>query len=1496
MASMTVAWLLGFGLLASPAWAYLDWQVFQDDDGSMDSHWGCSAARYEVLRKTFVLDKPAGAQDALVQYRMGGNPYHSATRLSYSKPKDGVAWNDMLILVNDMQAVRGSPIELATEGWHKVKIDPRLLKPGENTIDFTWAVEGIPTGRGVMYLGIDTATHKRRSWSSRDRGKTFTSDTLRPNCPPDPKWQGEYMVRLQVARAGSEGPAFTDDFDRSDVMGPDWLVKGGRWDMRPGNLRGNGPGALLMCIRPFQTPLRIEYDCYSDRPGDLSLELRKKLDERGGCFVGFGAENNTLDKIDANGPIAVSKERLIELGRKHKVVVTVGDGGAVTQTIDGRQTLAATVPMLPKRLFFGLSVWQEGVFSHVKVFSARAAATAAAPADEKVAAVRRFWSFNDGPLGPVADKQLQARAEAGCSVNVVDVPTWVYFRAKGRGYTENVEPTQRPQASSPNKGSRFVPDPCLELVDGGAAPDKHAAVTLPIPAMKKGFVEFDVMADHCEDDGLRIRLGDKAGLWIDRDGRYLWQAGTQTIKLIERVQLYHSIHGDAPFTLQPQKWFTIRIEFDLQTSLASVAMVKMFNGVKEPQTEYLPVGEELPLPLDAVKGVTFATGGKGRFLVDNVFAISRTEDLSSDELWHAPARQIMKAYYPLRKDPIYLKTWSMRNIRFQEGSGTPAGDELEDLRTHPEQYATILSCAEQYNRIMVRQAFVGEKMRGLERAWFYAHSVAGDYSAKAAEARGANLKAEHLLGELYEFYAACYLDHLDQDRLKEGFGPRYEALKAALDSAETAIQATRDAMRADVIRRTKTRFSPYALEPVNPRSLPLKFADGAFRRPDGKRDFVFVRGARFLWPSMEEILRFTPLSPLGVGSHLITVAPEPEYVKFATTSWAYHCMTSPPLRSEDRVALRVEYGEHNHQSTLPGWWVEKHKHDRDIFLQTSKGEIFNRSDSSAKQLNYWNPDVLAAQKATLEALADWFIKYGWADRVAYLDLAQEAYYQIATSGGSAGTWETGYNPTAVAAFRARLKGKYRRIETLNGRWGSKYASFEEIRPPEDWGRKPERVPGLTCEFERFRQDSWHAWLKQCQAWFNSRLGRQVPASCQITYNGETCVNSLDWVKLFDTFNIVMEHYYQQFEDRPLLHRYLDCLRQVVNGTTGIGEWYVSGPGDIFDEEAIRNNGLRQTCQQVQWGRSALVYWQGHDFMFIHNGNATENRLGHTLLRYSAAFIPLGIARAEAHRAVYLECPLAQADVGIIESESSFYNAWSSARGGELAALLDSRGHDYGCLFERFIMDGRQPLVPYKLLILPDAGSLPDAFVDKLLDWVRGGGVLLTTGPTGVTDELGSPSGRFLNAVLGAERWVVAKGKLSVKKGTSGVQLVASDSYQQPGLIRRDVGRGKVLLRLSAVSDSALYDAIGCHAPRKFYAAQNRFHLAMRDGAREGLYLSALNPSCYDRLQDEIVLAGQYREVTDVSNNFPIIPRIEDGKTSFTLSLAPAESVMIRIRP
>jgi len=231
---------------------------------------------------------------------------------------------------------------------------------------------------------------------------------------------------------------------------------------------------------------------------------------------------------------------------------------------------------------------------------------------------------------------------------------------------------------------------------------------------------------------------------------------------------------------------------------------------------------------------------------------------------------------------------------------------------------------------------------------------------------------------------------------------------------------------------------------------------------------------------------------------------------------------------------------------------------------------------------------------------------------------------------------------------------------------------------------------------------------------------------------------------------------------------------------------------------------------------------------------------------------------------------------------------------EFSGLLFRKGHNYGYLFERLIMEGRQNLDNYKVIIMPNAPCLPDKFTDKLLGWVKGGGILLTTGAAGVMNEYGVKGGKLPDEVLGAGQWTYEKGKMSVKEEIPGINVLALDSSKQPSLIEKDCGKGKVYMRLNPVKEKATYEIISRFAPRKFHGKDNKFHLAMREGKEKELYLSVLNPECYKQLEDEIVLDGEFKTIADISNNFPILPEIRDGKTSFKISLAPAEGIIIRI--
>ena len=91
----------------------------------------------------------------------------------------------------------------------------------------------------------------------------------------------------------------------------------------------------------------------------------------------------------------------------------------------------------------------------------------------------------------------------------------------------------------------------------------------------------------------------------------------------------------------------------------------------------------------------------------------------------------------------------------------------------------------------------------------------------------------------------------------------------------------------------------------------------------------------------------------------------------------------------------------------------------------------------------WNPKVREMFRAQALAVAESLSKLYPGGAVAF-ELMAEAYNCTKDS-------MTGYNASAKAAFREKMRRTYTTIDALNARWGAQYASFDAIGPPRPRG-------------------------------------------------------------------------------------------------------------------------------------------------------------------------------------------------------------------------------------------------------------------------------------------------------------------------------------------------------------------------------------------------------------------------------------------------------------
>jgi len=191
------------------------WVVVQDDDGDYESHWGTAITPGQRICKLLDLGiSPTQLRAARISYVVGFPPYHNKSGKHFNAPEDGVVWANVIVTLNGAVAARRPAIELMSKGKHLIDVPLELLRQGENRIEFGWEARPKDTpaeaSLGYFYIGIDTDRKTRRSCSTNDNGKTWSFDCLRPGLDPEPRYQGECLIRLEVALPNGDPAEETD--------------------------------------------------------------------------------------------------------------------------------------------------------------------------------------------------------------------------------------------------------------------------------------------------------------------------------------------------------------------------------------------------------------------------------------------------------------------------------------------------------------------------------------------------------------------------------------------------------------------------------------------------------------------------------------------------------------------------------------------------------------------------------------------------------------------------------------------------------------------------------------------------------------------------------------------------------------------------------------------------------------------------------------------------------------------------------------------------------------------------------------------------------------------------------------------------------------------------------------------------------------------------------------------------------------------------------------
>jgi hypothetical protein len=1292
---------------------------------------------------------------------------------------------------------------------------------------------------------------------------------------------------------------FEDDFSAADLEGR-WTPRGaGSWEVRDGALFGRDNG-IIFCDRDIGPDVRVEYDAWSsDPPCDLSVLVsgdparREKL---GGYwtpsyFFGVGAFNNSKHAITRNG---VEIDRTLMEGftgslvqGQHHHIVAQRQGSRLELFIDGRRQLDHDdlFPLEKPGRHVGLYTWTSGFFDNVKIY---ALPTVPEPPPELPTTVADHEGFDAESRG----SETGTRSETGtpgtlekslageASATVVDEPNWAYR----------------------DEAEEWITDRCLRVTRGSGKSDR-AEVSRRFPELDSGILECDILARQ-RGEGFRVSLrttaGDEAAaIFVDRDGVFHAAGGDGPVRLRETIE-YRRRSAPAPFRFEAGRWYTLRMTFDRTAGVVrDIAVVGMYTETKIAnfsrgsfdQGDYHRLGRGLPLlgRPGPIAQAALSIGAGGDYCLDNLHVIGPIgKSRVNGEAIIRPARFLSGRDHPPRKDPIRLDLYSLKGLEPRAGDNPVAyaGRSYATVRNPRSPGGPAFREAGlAYGRLLVRQAFVAENRRLLDRAGWALENSGRLASALRASLRDAGAAADEslrLLERAYESFARAYIGGLDAASLDKEHGRAARELEAALGRAESLAAAWWRGLPADLVAGGAENPCPF------PDPRPVVWKDGCWRAADGRPDFHYYNRDNPDRPEVIDLLGF-PRRVKAMAA-LSAFAKEGEYIASAALD------RLGQLPAQDmHVFLSTPSGVHGCSTDMPEWWHRQHSDDPDIFMADDTGKPLVPQEPKAvngvlpgNSLNFWNANVREFNEKTYDALGRAAAASG---RVTHVEFGREAGNSVK------GGYETGHNPSAVTAFREFLRAEHGSLEKLNERWGTSHASFDEIVPP----RRMAEPSGVQYDFQRFRQHGYRDWLAACRKAYQKHAPH-VPAlsDFQLPFGGEQ-VGSFDMPSFFEMGDIVAYHTYK-IGDRSYANIWLDSLRKAHGNVLDNAEW---GPAqttrEMFSEECYRRSGLAQLFHRMMWGQGASSMWvtRPSEGEWVYSQTSTEPRLGYLPLRYHASLVPVHQDRARRFGRPALEFPSIQPDVAIVEATASYYNGLPpfAVRHGMRAAAesLAAGGWNFGVLYEQLLLNKKQSLAGVQAAILPNAVCMPRELGDVLLNWVREGGTLVAFAPPGVMNQYGRPDGALLAEIFHQPQWKNVGLADWEPEGT----LAPAETIGPVRLYRAACGKGQVWMfssgndfaRLVPKTEAILADSIR----RSYRSRHGRLDLCLRDAGSTKL-LYALNSSLDDTLSDEILVRGVVTAAVDRGLVRPVkLPVGRDGEESvIPLRLAPGEGTLLEL--
>ncbi len=815
------------------------------------------------------------------------------------------------------------------------------------------------------------------------------------------------------------------------------------------------------------------------------------------------------------------------------------------------------------------------------------------------------------------------------------------------------------------------------------------------------------------------------------------------------------------------------------------------------------------------------------------------------------------------------------DVRFEQRE---VASDWADFKVRQDLVQPLSDLAFEYDRAVVLAAWVQDAMRGAKRLASYRRENAPKLDEPGWDEIGAlreRYRAIYPLvtGKPVNGWPHSHQYFVENYQGKADLGDEIADMTDAAKALQVRQKAALAAWQAWIAPRGSGRKCAWAEPDLSgEKSSTMK----RHFRPDGSVDQIVFGGSTFI-PDINTHFRHARLMQYDYEMQI-----------YEDMAWADRA--KPDFRDEQvlgRFASRslgvdmiLSYANHGFMY-VPEWLWPQVKDDPTAYVSEKAVPKAGAEWSRFADLNCDNPKVHEAIEEYLRLIGE---HYRGDARVQYYRGPWEAF-------DSSHGQESGHDAASVKVFRAWLKAKFGAIERLNAAWGSEYASFDDVAPPDEKGTvEAERPTPLMHEFELWRKDRCMGWWTDCYKLLK-RADSTHPVGtdpCALVFDVDT-LSAVDYERLAETGDIVSIH---DGRAGPECDRYLYSIWRYARGKTlGSLEYVWNGPECwnnpqepvVFaagERNLWRGAGLGLRVWQFYGQNDTYVGWPS-ETQSAYN-NLADFETNYSLLRPCAGVVPLMHAKMNAMKEAWFAAKPVEPRIGILEPTTTA-NSYKPAEKVRVAAfamtkVLEDGDYHHAVVFERELAAGRDRLANYKVLLLPYAVALPEWLGPKLVAWVKGGGVLIAAGPFAQYTAYGKDDGAAWRGILGEAR---------IADGTA----VQDVSFGR--------GRAMVIADFSAVdvadNERAIWAMIDKVAPREAWCEDAKMGLIVREGKGGVRYVVAFNRSVDEAVESEVRLAWPVRKATDlgVRTGAAVPLRKQGAGVSFRLRLEPGEGTVVK---